>query len=478
MNKNITSLSTSILVSFSLVLSSLAPLSQVQASFNPGLIISDQAVFNANTMTAEEIQLFLEDHKGVLKNHVDVDIDGLVKTAAMIIYSAAERHQINPQILLIKLQKEMGLITDDTPKQSQFDWAMGYGVCDSCSVDHPNVLKFKGFAKQIDNAAEFMAYVPVNEDRFFYKSGETYTISGEEVTIQNSVTAALYNYTPHIHGNKIFSKLWESWFMTTLSHPNGSLLQAFGEPGVWLVKDGQKHAFTNLASLTSRYSVDQIIQVPKATIDQYEKGPSISFPEYSLVQTESGNTYLIVNSKLRLIVDDQTMRHLGFFEDEIEVVAATDLAFFSQGLPITMASLDPTGALVQDPTTAGIFYVQDGIKYPLVAPELLALQFSHLTVRQGTIEELAAYDKGSPILLDDGFLVKSRDVPTVYVIANGKKHEIDSEATFNSLGYKWTNIHIVSESLLILHPTAETLSVSTNLSDEEASELVDSELAL
>jgi hypothetical protein len=459
----------------------LSPLA-ASASFDAGFIISDESLFSTNTMSQESIQQFLLSHEGVLKSHIDTDIDGLVKTASMIIYSAAQRHNINPQILLVKLQKEMGLITDSTPKQSQFDWAMGYGVCDNCDVTHPNVLKFKGFSKQVDNAAEFFAYVANSQDKFFYKNGGTYTISGQEVTIQNNVTAALYNYTPHIHGNEIFSSLFKKWFSSPLlSYPDGTLLQAYGQPGVWLIRENQRHAFNNLASLTSRYSIDQIIQVPLSTVESYTKGSSIGFPEFSVLRLPNGNTYLLVNNQLRWIEDETTFRHLGYFEDEVEAVSQGDIDFFSQGLPINMSSLDPIGALVQDPESFGIYYVQDGIKYPLVAPELLSLNFENLKVRKGTEEELAYYEKGPAILLKDGFLVKTRENPSVYVIANGQKHEIDSEETFNSLGYKWNNIRIVSETLLALHPTATILSVhsnDSNLSDQEAQTLVEDDLSL
>lgn len=442
---------------------------------DPGFIISDQDLFNVNTMTEEDIQQFLDDHEGTLKSYSTLDIDGLVKTSAMIIHGAANRHGVNPQVLLVKLQKEMGLITDSTPKQTQYDWAMGYGVCDSCSTDHPNVIRFKGFANQVDNAAEFLAYVTNSQERFHYQNGGTYEISGETVVIKNNVTAALYNYTPHIHGNEIFLKIWDSWFGSVNSYPDGTLLQAIGEPGVWLIENETRHAFLNLASLTSRYSTNQIIQVPVAVLDQYPVGPAIGFPESSLLLVPDGKIYLLINDELRWIQDEETFRQLGFFPDEVEAVSEEELTYFPKGSPITTASLEPFGALVQDPDTSGVFWVKDGVKSPLVAPELLSLNFPNKITRIGTREELDRYATGNAVLLKDGLLVKSAESPSVYVISNGRKHEIDSEETFNSLGYKWTNIETVTARLLSLHPNGEVLSVLTNLSDKEASQLVEIE---
>ncbi len=431
----------------------------IPQEFDPGFIISDADLFATGTMSVEAIQAFLNEQPGLLKDHVEPDIDGLMKTAAMIIHDAAQRRSINPKALIVLLQKEQSLITDNTPKDTQFHWATGYAVCDDCDVDHPFVQKFKGFAKQVDSAAEFLQYVPVNLQDFHFTYGETYSIDGQDVLIQNSATAALYNYTPHIHGNLLFYKIWQKWFATSLTYPSGTLLQAFGSPGVWLIKDGKKHAFHNISSLTSRYSLNQIIQVPPAVLEAYSEGPYIAYPESSLLRVASGEKYLLINNQLRLITDQATFMQLGFFEDEIEDVAESALAFFEEGTPITVASLEPIGALVQDPNSFGIFFVQDGVKYPLIAPELLSLNYPSLIARKGTVEELERYVKGAPVKLKDGLLVKSANSPSVYVIANGMKHEIDSEETFNALGYKWTMIQTVSEGLLALHVNGEVLSV-------------------
>jgi len=463
-----------LLLTISLLFSPLQALADhdtVPDGYDPGFIISDADLFATGTMKVEEIQAFLEEQKGLLKTHIEADIDGHIKTAAMIIHDAAERRQINPKALIVMLQKEQSLITDDTPKETQFHWATGYAVCDDCDVDHPFVQKFKGFAKQVDSAAEFLQYVPVNLDDFHFNYGETYVINDQEVYIQNSATAALYNYTPHLHGNLLFYKLWQKWFATSLNYPSGTLLQAIGSPGVWLIKDGKKHAFHNIASLTSRYSLDQIIQVAPKVLESYPEGPYIAYPESSLLRIPSGKIYLLINNELRLISDEPTLMHLGFFEDEIEDVQEAELAFFTEGTPITVASLEPMGALIQDPISYGIYFVQDGVKYPLIAPELLSLNYPTLIARPGTTEQLNRYVKGPPVKLKDGLLVKAPDSPSVYVIANGNKHEIDSEETFNALGYKWTMIQTVSQSVLNLHENGEMLSVLTaETSDSETNE--------
>ncbi len=448
-----------------LLLPSVAPLRVSASVFDPGLIISEQELFNQSTMSVEDIQRFLDNHEGVLKNHVDVDVDGLLKTAAMIIADASARHSINPQYLLVLLQKEQGLISDPEPKDTQIAWATGYAACDTCDVNHPVIVKFKGFPKQVDRAAWRTRYFIEHPDEFFYKPGQTYQISGEQVLLKNPATAALYNYTPHINGNRILWKLFISWFRPT-THPDGSLLQPVGEPGVWLIQQGQRHPFTNSTAFTSRYKDSQIIAVDQNALEQYPIGAPISHPEFALIKTADGKTYLLVGKEKRLISNAAAFRLLGFSADEVEDGTEASLAYFAEGSPITEATTQPLGALLQDPQSYGVYYVLDGVKYPLTAPELLSLNFPQLRVRKATAEELDRYAKGAPVLLQDGLIVKAPQDPRVYVIANGKKLPIYSEYSFNSLGYQWKNISTVSQALLDLHPTGDLLRVEP-LTDEE-----------
>lgn len=461
------------IAAFLLIFSLLLPVlpARTQANvFDPGLIITDQILFDTEAMTLAEIEAFLQSHEGILKNYYEIDVDGLLKTASMIVADAADRHQVNPQYLLILLQKEQGLITNPRPKASQIDWATGYAACDSCDVNHPALLKYKGFAKQVDNAAWRTRYFVENAEDFRYQSGGTYTINSQTVLIKNAATAALYNYTPHISGNRIFWKLYQYWFAEQARHPDGTLIQVYEDAGIWLIKDGRRHAFTTEASFTSRYRFDQVVQILPGALAQYPEGSPIQYPEYSLLQDPAGKIYLLSGFSKRWIIDETTFQKLGFTPDEVVSASEASLAFFADGDPIDATVLEPLGALLQDPDSYGIYFVQNGVKYPLIAPELLSLNYRQLKVRRATREELERYPKGMPAKLHDGLLVKSPATPTVYVIANGNKLPISSEFTFNALGYRWDAIQTVSEALLELHDSGEPLQVEP-LTDEQIEEI-------
>lgn len=181
-------------------------------AFDPNIIVSDRLVEDVRSMDLSGIQNFLAGKGSLLARFIDIDIDGVIKTAAEVISRAASEYRISPKALLVTLQKEQSLIEDMDVSARQLDWATGYGVCDSCSVDHPKIQALKGFAKQVDAAAwQFRRYLD-NPDNYKIKPLQPTTIDGEVVIPANKATAGLYNYTPHLHGNKNFSAIWERYF--------------------------------------------------------------------------------------------------------------------------------------------------------------------------------------------------------------------------------------------------------------------------
>ncbi len=121
-------------------------------------------------------------------------------SAAQIIYNAGQAHQINPQVLIVLLQKEQGLVTDDWPWANQYEIATGYACPDTGSCD----AEFFGFANQVSTAAKQFRRYMTTPTSFNYTVGNNYILynpssacGGTTVNITNQSTAALYNYTPY-----------------------------------------------------------------------------------------------------------------------------------------------------------------------------------------------------------------------------------------------------------------------------------------
>ena len=231
------------------------------AAFDAGYIISDWQMSNYTSMSESQIQSFLNS-KGRCGNtnfsgvgtrvgyfsdmtppttwHVEnghtvclaeENING--KSAARIIWEAAQYYRINPQVLIVLLQKETGLITDPIPNSWDYRRATGYGCPDStpgCSSE------YAGFENQIWYAAALFRNVLDNGYSKFPVGGawvqwSTHSECGSGwVDIKNRATSALYRYTPYQpnaaalassygmgdycsqYGNRNFYSYFEDWF--------------------------------------------------------------------------------------------------------------------------------------------------------------------------------------------------------------------------------------------------------------------------
>lgn len=219
--------------------------------FNPGMLISDDLFYNPYTMDRNAIQRFLNE-KGArcsgewcLKNYrqntytrqADSECrqtywGGNNESAAVIIEKVAQACSINPQALLVILQKEQSLVTRTSASNTQYRKAMGYGCPDTAPCD----AKYYGFFNQVYSAAHRFQYYRHNPNRFRHIPGRVNNVlyapvsrncGYRSVYIQNYATAGLYNYTPYTpnddtirgghnscstYGNLNFVHYFNTWF--------------------------------------------------------------------------------------------------------------------------------------------------------------------------------------------------------------------------------------------------------------------------
>ncbi|MDD5071688.1 MAG: hypothetical protein PHQ42_03060 [Patescibacteria group bacterium] len=417
-------------------------------------------------MTFEEIKEFLKAKGGYLANYSCADPDGKIMTAAEIIYDRAITNKVNPKFLIVLLQKEQSLIENKSPKQSQLDWATGYGCPDGSSCNP----RWQGFWKQVNSASlQFRDYME-NPHLYTYKAGETYTFTNPYsttatgttvVTPHNKATAALYNYTPHVYnGNYNFYNIWQRYF--TRQYYDGALLQAEGETGVWLIQNGKKRPFLTKAALTSRFDPNKVITVNKSDLDKYPTGASIKFQNYSLIRSPRGTVFLLVDDKRHGFSSPEAFRKFGYNPGEIMDAGWEDINTYIEGKPLTATSTYPTGALLQDKKTGGVYWVYEGAKAPIWDAIFLKTKFKNKKIIPVTEADLANYETIGPVLFDDGELVKSPISPGVFLISNGEKRPIASGAVFEDLGYKWKNIITVSDRVLYLYNEGELITEAAN----------------
>ncbi|MGY1682447.1 hypothetical protein [Geodermatophilus sp. SYSU D01176] len=227
--------------------------------FDPGNIIDDDIFYNAGTMDAAQVQGFLTTKGSAcsgdlcLKNYRQdtwtraadqycASYPGQAgETAASIIAKVGRACGINPQALLVLLQKEQGLVTTTAPTETKLQKAVGYGCPDTAPCD----TQYYGFYNQLYNAAHRFQYYRANPAKFGHRAGVTNNVRYHPnsacgtvaVYIQNQATAGLYNYTPYTpnraaldagygtgdgcsaYGNRNFFHHFVDWFGSTQSGP-------------------------------------------------------------------------------------------------------------------------------------------------------------------------------------------------------------------------------------------------------------------
>ncbi|WP_460818118.1 LGFP repeat-containing protein [Microbacterium petrolearium] len=253
------------------------------AGWNPGNIISDSVFFASGAMTAAQIQSFLnskgnpcqsgyvclKDYRQstptrAADNYCPAAYSGSSnETAATIIAKVAQACGINPQVLLVVLQKEQSLVTRSNPGPDVYKIAMGYACPDTAPCDE----RFYGFFNQVYSAArQFKVYGALSG--FRHNAGQTVDVyyhpdagcGTSRVYIENKATAALYNYTPYqpnaaalaagwgtgdrcsSYGNRNFYNYFTDWFGPTRVEVKGAIgkhWQAIG--GVDSVLGSPKH---------------------------------------------------------------------------------------------------------------------------------------------------------------------------------------------------------------------------------------------
>ena len=288
------------------------------ADWRAGRIIDDGIFYNNNDMSVTDIQNFLNSkvtcdtwgskpsewgggtraQYGASKGYPapytclkDYSQDG--KSAAQIIKDAANTYQISTRALIVLLQKEQALVTDEWPWSIQYRSATGYGCPDTAPCD----AEYYGFKNQVMKAAyQFRRYASYPSE-YRYKPYQNNTIQfnpnagcgSTNVYIENLATAGLYNYTPYqpnssalnnlygsgdscgAYGNRNFWRLFNDWY---------------GNPVVFFAgsKPSSSSSYAKLPCSISSFDTDTVLRLyhPDTrdflfTTNRYEACQAVSF---------------------------------------------------------------------------------------------------------------------------------------------------------------------------------------------------------
>lgn len=461
--------------------------SAINPAFNPNQIIPDSIFPDTKTFSgSSDIQEFLkrkgsvlanESMEFVLKLHEPDDAFlkeklgdphynlGQPRTAARLIWDAAQSSGLNPQVILVTLNKEQGLITGNIAQddlQRALNHAMGFACPDEGKCEDV----FSGFYFQL------FGNFDSNDDRYIgapkslMKSfntpngrgpyvdgrvshvGDTVTFDNtlgefdgvqpqQTVVISNLATAALYRYTPHVfNGNYNFWRFFTSWF----HYVDGTLIKDVATGALYILKNGARSPVPSFVARLRKLSLGKAVTVSPTELANYSLGPLYGPPNNTVIAVD-GVTYLFIKN-VKYPASSVVLKQKNLSRRKVTSVLAADATLFSSGAVIMPR--DSTVLRAKGKST--VYLVKNGV----------LKQFSKLTLNQYKARknvqiiseaDLKMYPVSGYVAPLDGTLVRKKGDMTVYLIKKGQKRPMTREL-FANLGYKRAQVKILSDAEL------------------------------
>ncbi len=488
-------------VVLAVVLSLFAPAQQISAqafdpSFDPNTLIADSVFSDTETFGgAAGVQKFLESKNSVLANtspeflvklkepqSVTVK-SGLndpqpslprLRSAAELIWDAAKQSGINPQVLLVTLQKEQGLITarqNDPPERLQraLDFSMGFGCPDSTGCGP----LFSGFYFQLFGnfdaannrylgaARSLMAWFNVPEGRGPNINGKTTrvgevielqnTLGGfdgvmerQTVMLQNRATAALYRYTPHVfNGNYNFQKYFTSWF----KYPNGTLMKLSGDSTTYIIQNGSRLTLPSFVAAARGLDLNKVITVSPTEVASYPLSGLLGPADNTVVIVPGSNQKFVFLDNVKRPASDFVITQRKLNPAAALVMTPADDALFTAGPMLT-----PTdGTVVRGSTKPEVYLVAAG-KLQLYSAFTFAQYGVAKQVSLVPDAELELYPKNGFVPPKDGTIFKAANSQAVYEMFQGSKHPFTA-AVFKNRGVTPKGVAVLSADEVASFPT-------------------------
>lgn len=380
--------------------------------FKAGRIIEDTVFTNSTSMNPQQIQSFLNsknptcDTNGLQRSEMnnsgvpDYNGNGSIqrwewgkakynqttfpclkdyteggRVAAQIIYDVSQAYTINPQVLIVLLQKEQSLVTDTWPSVIQYRSATGYGCPDTAACDS----QYYGLTNQLTWAAKMFRailnnspgwYTPYNLGNNFIRWSPVSSCGGSTVYIENRSTQALYNYTPYqpnasalaagygmgdgcgAYGNRNFYLYFRDWFGY---NAGPAAFTVSGSSTIYLPIEGYKMSVPYMAAMHDYgISADSVQVVSQAYADSRPTPPQNSGLSAAIshvvkspddADEDGGSLYLISRGKRYQFISMAQFFSFGFKESEISFLPLSYIFSLGNGGQLSNFISSPYGSL-------------------------------------------------------------------------------------------------------------------------------------
>jgi len=478
---------TKFIAAFVIVTIPFTALAQVDPNFNPNKLIEDSVFADIQTFGgAEGVQKFLEIKNSVLANTNPAFLAmlkepdaillkegledpgakaGRLRTAAELIWDAGRQSGLNPQVIIVTLQKEQGLITNhqNTPPeklQKVLDKAMGFDCPDAggCGDLFPGFYyqlfgnfdsagnRYLGSAKSLMKSYSYAEGrgplfngrpVKVGETVVIENTTGAYTDQPSQVVqLFNRATAALYRYTPHVfNGNYNFWRYFQEWFR----YPNGTIIKLAAGVDSYIIQNGAKQLVPPFVAIARTLNTASPVIVSPVEFETYPTDKVFGPTDGTVVRAIGENKQFVFLKNIKHPASDFVIGQRGLDPAKALSITAQEAQLFDQG-PILPPS---EGTVLKGQSDQGVYLVENS---------RLKL-FSEFTFAQRKIPyakiivipdaEVATYEKQGFVAPLDNTLIKASDSGTVYLMQNGLKHPLSAEL-FKNRGLSFKNVIVLS----------------------------------
>lgn len=450
----------------------------IDPNFNPGILISDKAFSDVGTFgSAAGIQKFFEQKNSVLASTspdfllklkepdtaTKIGLEdpqpnlGRLRTAAELVYDAATKHGLNPQVLLVKLEKEQSLVTGqfsgDT-LQRRLDRAVGFGCPDyeGCGDIFLSFYRqmFGTFdsdgARWLGAAASLMRSFNTpngrgpgidSQNQVFGRPivrtarvGDTIvldnTLGGyagvqqnQTVTIGNRATAALYRYTPHVfNGNYNFWKLYSRWF----KYPNGTVIKLPTDTNYYVIDNGTKRPFSAFVANQRKLDLTNAVTVSQTEFDSYITDKQMPPLDGTLIKGDADSAVFLVQDTKKRPISYPVFVQRKFSFANVVTIPQAEVNLYDQGAFLTPAS----GTLVVGQTDGTVYLIDGDLKRPISYEIFVARKYSFGNIMALSDTEVQAFPSGAFVYPPDQVAINLKGDTGIYWFRDGQKRYVSA----------------------------------------------------
>jgi hypothetical protein len=383
------------------------------------------------------------------------------KSAAQLIYDAAQQYNINPKALIIKLATESPgpLTSDEWPLKKQYYYAMGARCPDSgpggsASCD----INYSGFSMQIAEGAKLLRsyldgmtqswwpYKKPNQTNHILWNVVERNCGGSNVFIETKATAALYTYTPYqpnaaalqnmygtgdncsAYGNRNFWRVWNDWFESTQEAGYTPFFQLPGSVATYVYGANKTYYAISEYDRLKDYGFETSFKLRVKQVEQSSlAGYSYKGLLPAVAQFEGGGIFLAVNGQLRPFPSEEHLYDYGYDFGQEAVLPKEMLDILPQGTPLW----DIAGT-----TEGGATYlIQDGKKQAMcnwdVYTKLGTPVYSSRPITSLPSRYLSTISNGAPLAMD-GDVIEASSGSLYGIISNGSLISLNKEIAKSS----------------------------------------------